>query len=152
MLLATSTASFVVGAVVCATMLLYVNPNGVPRVAAGLLVGSLVVAVAAGKYLKRRTASSGPERSRPASPLQLPIPIPTPYLPPRQTSDDYWYPAAATRERAGTRLRGPGRDRDVAHLTTAFESSDAARQARFQREMDRIHRPGGIKRSSLPRR
>ena len=136
MLLAAGAASFVV----CATLLLYVNPNGVPRVAAGLLVGSLVVAVAAGKYLKRRSASSGPERCRPASPLQLPIP--TRYRQPRQISDDYWYPAAAIRDSAGTILRVPGRDRDAARLKTAFESSDAARQARFQREMDRVHRPG----------
>jgi hypothetical protein len=130
MLLAASAASFVAGAVVCAALLVYVNPNGVPRVAAGL----------AGKYLKRRTASSGPERSRPASPLQLPIP--TPHRPPRQIADDYWYPAAATRDSARTILRTPGRDRDVVRLNTAFESSDAARQARFQREMDRVHRPG----------
>ncbi len=140
MLLSASAASFVVGAVVCAALLLYASSNGVPRVAAGLLVGSLVVAVAAGKYLKRRTASSGPERSRAASPSQLPIP--TPYLPPRQLFDDYWYPAAATRDTAGAILRRPGRDRDVARLNTVFKSSDAARQARFQREMDRVHRPG----------
>lgn len=137
MVLTVSAACFVV----YITLLSYGNPNGVARVAAALLVGSFVVVVAAGKYLKRRIAASGPERSRPASPLQLPRP--TPHLPPRQTSDDYWYPAAATRDREGTRLRGPGRDRDVARPDTAFESSDAARQARFQREMDRIHRPGG---------
>lgn len=136
MLLAGSAAGFVIGAVVCATFLLFTDPHGVPRVAAGLLVGLLIVGVAADKYLKRRAASNSPESSRLASPLQAS------YLPPRQTSDDYWYPAAATRDRAGKSLRGPGRDRDVAHFKTAFESSAPARQARFQREMNRIHRSG----------
>ena len=134
MLLAVSAAAFVIGAAVCATFLLYTNPHGVPRVAACLLVGLLIVGVAADRYLKRRAASSSLESSRLASPLQ------PSYLPLRQTSDDYWYPAAATRDRAGTRPRGPGRDRDVAHLKTAFESSGPARLARFQRKMDRIHR------------
>ena len=105
-LLATTAASFVVGAAVCATVLLYTNSHVVPRVAAGLVVGVVVVGVAAGKYVKRRAASGLLERSRLAALWQPPVP--TPYLPPRQTSDDYWYPAAATRDRTGTRPRGPG--------------------------------------------
>lgn len=105
-LLAASAANFVVGAAVCATVLLYVTPHGVPRAAAGLLVGLLVVAVAAGRYLTHRSASSYTGDARLASSRQPQVP--TPYLPPRQTSDDYWYPAAATRDRTGTRLGGPG--------------------------------------------
>ena len=105
MLLAASAASFVVCAAACATVLLYANLHGLPRVAAGLFVG-LLVGVAAGMYLKRRAASNALESSRLGSSFQPPVP--TPYLPPRQTSDEYWYPAAATRDRTGTRLRGPG--------------------------------------------
>lgn len=115
MLLALSAAGFVIGAVVCASLLLYTNPHGVPRVAAGLLVGLLIVGVAAHEYLKRRVSSNSLESSRLASPLQ------PSYVPLRQTSGDYWYPAAATRDRAGTRLRERGRDRDVAHIETVFE-------------------------------
>ena len=103
-LLAASAACFVVGAAACATVLLYANP--LPRVAAGLLVGVLVAGVAASTYLRRRAASGSLESARLAAPLQPPGP--TPYLPPRQTSDDYWYPAAATRDRTGRRLGGPG--------------------------------------------
>ena len=106
MLLVASAACFVVGAAVAATVLLYVNPYGVPRVAAGLLVGSLVVTVAAGTYLERRAASRLTAGARLAASSQPPAPVHR--QPPRQTSDDYWYPAASTRDRAGARLRGPG--------------------------------------------
>ena len=106
MLLAAA-ASFVVGAAVCAIVLLYANPHhGASRVAAGLVVGVLVVGAATGMYLQRRASSGALERSRLAASLQPPVP--SPYQPPRQTSDDYWYPAAATRDRTGTRPRGPG--------------------------------------------
>jgi hypothetical protein len=40
------------------TMLLYVDPWGVPRIAAGIFVASFVVALSAGKYLGRRCVTS----------------------------------------------------------------------------------------------
>lgn len=136
LVVASSAVAFVIGAVVCTTSLLYTNPHGVPRVAACLLVGLLIVGVAADRYLKRRAASDARNRSRLASPFQAS------YLPRRRTSDDYRYPAAATRDRAGTRVGGPARDHDGAHLETAFDVSAPAREARFQREMDRRPRSG----------
>ncbi len=98
-------ASFVVVAALCAA-LLYADSHGAFGVAAGLSVGVLVVGVAAGRDLKRRAASGALVRSRLTASSQPPVAIP--YQPPRQTSDDYWYPAAATRDRTGTRPREPG--------------------------------------------
>lgn len=107
-LLALSAASFVLGAVVCATLVLSAGPNGLLLVVAGLSLGSLVAAVAAGNHRKRNHVASSAEDARP-DPSTQPQITTTSSLPPRQTSDDYWYPAAATRDRTGTRHRGPGR-------------------------------------------
>jgi hypothetical protein len=101
-MLAASAAALVV---LCTAFLLY-NPSGLLRVAAALLIGSLVLAVATGTHFERRAAASSTEESGPTPSLRPPAP--TSSLPPRQTSDDYWYPAAATRDRNGTQLRGPG--------------------------------------------
>jgi hypothetical protein len=110
----TAAVGFIVVAAVCATVVLYANPNGATRVAAAVLVGLLVVALGIAKYHNRRAASRSMEGSRYATPLQM-RPA-TPSLPPRQTTDDYWYPAASTRDRSGTRLGGPRPDGEVASM------------------------------------
>lgn len=117
-------AIYVAGVAVWAIVLLVANLRGVPRLAAALLVGSLVVAVGAGKYLKRCAASDSMNAALLASPVQPRVP--TPCLPPRQPSDDKWYPAAATRDRTGTRLGSAGRDRKVESLCVEVDNSMSA--------------------------
>jgi hypothetical protein len=49
-------ATFAASVTAIVAVLLYVDPWGVPRIVAGVLIGSFVVAIAAGKLLQRRCA------------------------------------------------------------------------------------------------
>lgn len=103
-------ASFAVLVAVCATILLDTYPHGVQQVAIAGVLCSIVLTVAVGseRYLAHRTASDSAESAHRTSPTppHKPTQMPLPSLPPRWETDDYWYPAAATRDRTGTRLGG----------------------------------------------